>query len=381
MRRKVFVFDLTSITSADREYQQRIRSIIKDILKNGDKVVFTAVKNNMPPENIALLSGLYRDLAQELGLNLKEEPDIAMGFEEDRDKYVKRQLEVMTEYLRDPIEIADDRDFTAGLTARNKRLNIRTKDKKEQPRSSLPEDHFEEEEEDRFYLATPKQHATYKRELNHNTSAFSFRPTSVDNKNSLLRDISVNGTIIGVKSRTDVVLVDSSPQALKAAKSAYYTTVTVESTLDGAPHLGQLEAMVAKQTQAKQQLIESIQKHLAGLEKYQQKQVSSSDPNAHKKAEKVQSFIDKTQALLNEFNGNGQKVSKRVFEDYRVGNIELINDISQHRSTASAMAVAYLPFYARLKGETGKSSQKAQEINSEVAELMRRSISTISPDR
>ncbi|WP_395168192.1 hypothetical protein ACGP04_15280 [Piscirickettsia salmonis] len=58
MRRKVFVFDLTSITSADREYQQRIRSIIKDILKNGDKVVFTAVKNNMPPENIALLSGL-----------------------------------------------------------------------------------------------------------------------------------------------------------------------------------------------------------------------------------------------------------------------------------------------------------------------------------
>ncbi|RNC76685.1 hypothetical protein DA717_14565 [Piscirickettsiaceae bacterium NZ-RLO2] len=264
----------------------------------------------------------------------------------------------MTEYLRDPIEIADDRDFRDSIAATNKSLTPYV-------------DH----------RPTEEVHAAYKRELNRDTSAFSFRPTSADNKNSLLRDISVNSTIIGVKSLTDVVLVDSSPQTLKAAKQAYYTTVAVENTHDDAPHIGQLEAMVAKQAQAKQQLIESIQKHLAGLEKYQKKQASSSDPNAHAKAKKLTDFIHKTQALLDQFNGNGHKVSKRAFEDYRVGNIELINDISQHRSTASAMAVAYLPFYAKLKGETGKSSQKAQEINGEISELMQRSMSiAISPD-
>ncbi|ALB21555.1 hypothetical protein Psal006b_02849 [Piscirickettsia salmonis] len=48
MRRKVFVFDLTSITSKDMsdKYPQKMIQIIKNILKNGDKVVFTAVNKD-----------------------------------------------------------------------------------------------------------------------------------------------------------------------------------------------------------------------------------------------------------------------------------------------------------------------------------------------
>ncbi|OAJ34120.1 hypothetical protein [Piscirickettsia salmonis] len=368
MRRKVFVFDLTSITPADRKYQQRIRSIIKNILKNGDKVVFTAVKDNMSTKDITSLSILYRYLAEELGLKLKKEPNVEAALHGETDKeFARRQLEVLTEYLRDPIEIADDRDFTAGLTAENKRLKARTEDKKKQPSTSLPE------EDSRSYQATPEQHAAYKREFNRGTSAFSFRSTPTDNKSFLLRDISVNSTIIGVKSLKDVVLIDNSPQTLKAAKSAHYTTVAVKST----HHLGQLEAMVAKQTQAKQQLIKSIQKHLAGLEKYQQKQPPSPDPDRAGKAENLTKFIDKTQALLKQFETSGQKVSKAAFDNYKRESAELIQDLSHHKNTGCA----YQVYHALFGKEVATSGEKTQKVNNEVVELMQRSMSTISPGR